>query len=235
MKCPKCSYITFDYLDQCKRCGADWVSERVRLGIEVPKPSPGEGQRSTAVIEEGMGTAALELLLDEEFDRLYERLKREEEKASGVRWGGFLRRACAFSVDLLVLLLFSFLLFYFAYVGYSVGLAAHHRSLSADNVGVFLRILLFAWFSLGTGYFVLFHGLAGKTVGKWLLGLRVVGARQGPITYSQALVRCVGALLSALSGLGFLWILWSREKRGWHDLLAHTWVIREESLTSLKD
>ncbi|MFQ5903368.1 MAG: RDD family protein [Candidatus Binatia bacterium] len=235
MKCPNCGYITFDYLDQCKRCGANWVSERVRHGIETPTPSLGEGQSSSAVIEEGKSAVELELLLDEEFDRLYERLKREEEKASGVRWGGFLRRACAFFVDILVLFLFSSLLFYFAYVGYSVGLAAHHRSFSSDNLEVFLRLLFFAWLSLGAGYFVLFHGMEGKTVGKWFLGLRVVGAHQGPITYGQAFIRWIGALISAFFGLGFLWILWNRQRRGWHDLLAGTWVIREGSPTTLKD
>jgi uncharacterized RDD family membrane protein YckC len=28
-------------------------------------------------------------------------------------------------------------------------------------------------------------------------------------------------------GLGILWIVWSREKRAWHDFLARTWVVRE--------
>lgn len=171
--------------------------------------------------------AALELLLDEEFDRLYERLKREEEKESEIRWGGFFRRASAFFVDLLLLSVLSLLLFYFAYVGYSVGLAAHHLSLASNNLEVFLRIVLFAWLSLGVGYFVLFHGMEGKTIGKWLLGLKVVGVNQAPITYNQALIRFIGALISAIFGLGLLWVLFHPEKRGWHDLLAGTWVIRE--------
>lgn len=176
---------------------------------------------------EEKGTAALELLLEEEFDRLYERLKREEEKARATVWGGFYRRACALFIDLSVLSLLSFVLFYFTYVGYSVGLAAHHQVLSEENLDVFLFFLLLGWFSLGAGYFVLFHGMAGQTIGKWLLGLKVVGVNQEPITYGRALTRCVGILLSAFLGLGFLWVLFNREKRGWHDLLARTWVIRE--------
>ena len=70
--------------------------------------------------------------------------------------------------------------------------------------------------------------MEGKTVGKWVLGLRVVGAGQAPITYRRALLRWIGAVgLGAGSfGLGFLWILWQREKRGWHDFLAQTWVMR---------
>jgi uncharacterized RDD family membrane protein YckC len=169
---------------------------------------------------------ALELLPEEQFDKLHDSPK-EEERASAIRWGGFFRRAVAFFVDGLVLSALSILLFCLGYVAYSVGLAAHHRSLSAKNLGVFLRILFFACIFLFSGYFVLLHGMEGKTVGKWLLGLRVVGSDQRPITYWRALCRWIAALASAPFGVGFLWILWSKEKRGWHDLLAGTWVIRE--------
>jgi uncharacterized RDD family membrane protein YckC len=171
-------------------------------------------------------TLPVELLLDEEFDKLYERLKAEERDGE-IRWGGFWRRASAFFVDSVVLGLLSLLLFYSAYVAYSVGLAAHYRALSWNRLEGFFRLLIFAWTLLVTGYFVLFHGMEGKTIGKWLLGLRVVGVRQEPITYSQALLRWIGLVVSAPFGLGLLWILWSREKRGWHDFLARTWVIRE--------
>ncbi|MBI2358331.1 MAG: RDD family protein [Deltaproteobacteria bacterium] len=78
-----------------------------------------------------------------------------------------------------------------------------------------------------SGYFVILHGMEGCTVGKWCLGLRVVGARDPPVGYGRALVRWVGTLISGVSLLGFLWILWQRERRGWHDLLAGTRVIRE--------
>ena len=234
MKCPKCGYVTFDYLERCKRCGADFVSEQALPIIEMSPSSLGGGQGTSVVTGERKSTVDLGRLLDQEFDQIYERLKGAEEDTNGVRWGGFFRRACAFSVDILVLLLLSFFLFYFAYVGYSVGLAAHHRSLSTDDLSMFLRILLFAWFSLVGGYFVLFHGMEGKTVGKWLFGLRVVGANQEPIKYSQAFVRWIGTLFCVLFGTGFLWILLNREKRGWHDLLARTWVVQERSPTSLK-
>lgn len=178
------------------------------------------------------GAVALELLLDEEFDRLYERLKRAEDEAGAVQWGGFFRRTCAFFVDVMVLSILSLLFFYLAYVGYSVGLAAHNQTLSEENRDIFLLFLALGSVGLATGYFVLFHGMEGKTVGKWLLGLRVVGPGLESISYSRALLRWLGTLISAVFGLGFLWILFSREKRGWHDLLAGTWVIRERSSTS---
>ena len=162
-------------------------------------------------------------LVDREFDRLYERL-RNEEQANAAQWGGFFRRWWALVVDLLVLCLFSWLLFYLAAVGYGVGLAAHDRPHSSAGV---LRIVAVAWMFLVCGYFVLLHGLEGKTVGKWVFGLRVVGTGQERIGYLRAFSRFLAAVLSAPLLLGFLWILWSREKRGWHDFLVRTWVIRE--------
>ena len=177
---------------------------------------------------EGRDVTELEALIDREFDQIYERLKREEQ-APGVRWGGFFRRCCALFVDFLMLGLFSLLLFYLASVGYRVGMAAHKRSLSWGNLSGLFHILGVAWLFLVCGYFVLLHGLDGRTVGKWLFGLRVVGVDHERITYGQALIRWTAALLSAPLLVGFLRILWNREKRGWHDLLARTWVIRERS------
>jgi hypothetical protein len=40
MKCPKCKYITFDYLDTCPRCGKDMSAEKARLNIFSIKPDP---------------------------------------------------------------------------------------------------------------------------------------------------------------------------------------------------
>ncbi len=144
-----------------------------------------------------------------------------------IQWGGFLRRSCAFLIDLGFLLALSAAMSYLSYIGYKVGLAAHGRIVTWDNVTPLFVLLTWGWLGLATAYFVLFHGMGGKTLGKWLLGLRIVGAEQTEVTYKQALLRWLGAVGFAPLGLGFLWIIWSREKRAWHDFLARTWVIRE--------
>lgn len=38
MKCPACGYVSFDYLDACRRCHADWVEYKRRLGLKAYKP-----------------------------------------------------------------------------------------------------------------------------------------------------------------------------------------------------
>jgi|DewCreStandDraft_1066081.scaffolds.fasta_scaffold11154_4 uncharacterized RDD family membrane protein YckC len=67
----------------------------------------------------------------------------------------------------------------------------------------------------------------GQTLGKYLLGIRVVSAR-GERTWGQILLReTIGRLVCvATLGLGYLAILWDPERRGWHDRLADTRVVR---------
>ncbi|MBI4522779.1 MAG: RDD family protein [Deltaproteobacteria bacterium] len=175
---------------------------------------------------EEISTAGLELRVDEKFDRLYQQLK-EEEFGRAILWGGFMRRGCAFFVDLLVLFFLSLFLFYGSYIAFRVGMAFHDSPASLD--ASFLALIAGAWITLGAVYFVLFHAMGGQTIGKWVFGLRVVGAKQHPVTYLQAFVRWLIALIFAPVGLGFLWIIWHKEKRAWHDLLAGTWVVRDRS------
>jgi len=251
MKCPKCGFLTFDNLDSCKRCGADWTPERARLsglsqarGRKKPDSTPPEETslesshpESTSAAEpvptpvlptvRPPGVLGVRLRIDEEFDRLYTNLKGEEQKVGEVRWGGFFRRCCAFAIDVTVLSLFSLFLLYVVYVGYSVGLTAHHQTITFDRFISFLQLFILSWFLLVSGYFVLLHGMAGTTVGKWVFGLRVVGANKAPVSYRQAMVRWFGYVAFGFFGIGFLWILLSREKRAWHDLLARTWVVRD--------
>ena len=143
------------------------------------------------------------------------------------QWGGFFRRTWAFGLDVIVIVTLSIVMFFMCYVGYKVGLSAHGRTLNWEQSMPLAVLLTWASLGLATGYFVVFHGIGGKTIGKWLLGLRVVGFERGPITYRRAFLRWIGMVVFAPVLLGFLWVLLSREKRGWHDLLARTWVIRD--------
>jgi uncharacterized RDD family membrane protein YckC len=185
------------------------------------------------MIEEAEESPDLELPLDDTYSRFRERVRSRQQTRNmrTVQWGGWMRRSCAFVVDLGVLFCFSLLLSYLTYVAYSVGVAAH-QSYPAPNLAPFWRLSMWGSLLLFGWYFVLFHAMAGKTLGKWLLGLRVVGRNQSGITYRQAVIRLIGYFVSGFLGLGFLWILISQERRGWHDYFAGTWVIRERAVRS---
>jgi uncharacterized RDD family membrane protein YckC len=76
-------------------------------------------------------------------------------------------------------------------------------------------------------YFALGHGTAGQTPGKRLLGVRVVDRDGAPIGYLHAVGRCVATVVAALPlGLGLLLAALRSDRRGLHDLLAGTRVVR---------
>ncbi len=76
-------------------------------------------------------------------------------------------------------------------------------------------------------YFTLFVGSAGRTPGKTLFGLKIVGVNDQDMTYGRACLRSLCWILSlVLFSVGFLMIAFTRQKRGLHDILAGTRVIR---------
>ncbi len=76
-------------------------------------------------------------------------------------------------------------------------------------------------------YRVLCWGQGGQTPGMMLLGLRVVGQDEKEIGYSRAFLRWAAYVLGLLPlGLGVLVILFQPRRRGLHDILAGTCVIR---------
>lgn len=93
--------------------------------------------------------------------------------------------------------------------------------------GGFAAIML-AVIVLATGYFPWFWARSGQTPGMKRFGLRVVDDRSGaPITGGQALLRLVGMWVSgAFFSLGYIWILIDSRRRGWHDLIAGTLVVK---------
>jgi hypothetical protein len=38
MRCSKCGYVSFDYLDRCKSCGDDLVPAKIKLNIFTKPP-----------------------------------------------------------------------------------------------------------------------------------------------------------------------------------------------------
>lgn len=84
---------------------------------------------------------------------------------------------------------------------------------------------------LNGGYVAAFTAVGGQTIGKMLTGIRVVSSEEDGWTdrvrVGPSAVRALGYLLSALpAGLGFLPVLIGTERRGVHDRLAHTRVVK---------
>jgi uncharacterized RDD family membrane protein YckC len=70
--------------------------------------------------------------------------------------------------------------------------------------------------------------LVGKTVGKALMGLRVLGQDGRRVTFTQAIIRALSYYVSGLAlFIGFLWVLVDDRRQAWHDKLARTIVVYE--------
>lgn len=140
------------------------------------------------------------------------------DPAGGWRPAGFWVRALALAVDAVVA------------GGLSATGAGLSQALAAADPRTVLvgRALDVAWqLVVVPAYFVLCHGTAGRTLGKRILGLRVVDASGAPIGYLHALGRQLAWTLAALPfGLGFLVATFRHDRRGLHDLMAGTRVVR---------
>ena len=71
----------------------------------------------------------------------------------------------------------------------------------------------------------------GTTPGKRMVGIKIVDVKTlKDITNKQAITRSLGYIASTLPfGIGFLMVLFRKDKRALHDLLADTVVIYEET------
>jgi uncharacterized RDD family membrane protein YckC len=84
----------------------------------------------------------------------------------------------------------------------------------------------FRWF-LPPLYVVLFHRLWGQTMGKIVVGARVVALDGERLSLSRAIGRTLAWVVAALPlGLGLALAAVRRDRRGLHDLLAGTRVER---------
>lgn len=80
---------------------------------------------------------------------------------------------------------------------------------------------------LAAGYFLFFWSLSGQTLGKLLTGSRVVSTRGGTLGLARSALRLVALLAAALPlGAGFIGLWTDAGRRGWHDRIAGTKVIR---------
>ncbi|MFB4393208.1 MULTISPECIES: RDD family protein [unclassified Pseudomonas] len=92
-----------------------------------------------------------------------------------------------------------------------------------DGDPLLSTILLFALF----GFFAKFWTHNGQTLGMQVWGVRVQNADGSAISLWQALLRFLVSIASWLClGLGFIWSLFDKRKRSWHDIYSQTQLVR---------
>jgi uncharacterized RDD family membrane protein YckC len=135
---------------------------------------------------------------------------------------GFWPRAIALSVDTALFLALTVPLMWLAY-GEKVARIDDMRPWSLAINGLLPLLLAVAFWST-----------FGATPGKMLMSVHVVDIRTGkPPSVWRCMLRWIGYLVSALPlGLGFLWATIDSDRRGWHDWLAGTRVVRPRSASA---
>jgi uncharacterized RDD family membrane protein YckC len=148
----------------------------------------------------------------------------EHTRDTGVRTGryaGPVTRLIAFVLDgLIVTTSFTLIV---AGISYLVELVSS-LEVAAEGWGIWYIVGFTIWAFL---YLWLSIAIFGKTLGKTVMGVRVVG-RDGSVALHghQAFVRALTYPLSfVVVGIGLLGIVFGRERRAWHDHFARTAVV----------
>ncbi len=141
---------------------------------------------------------------------------------------GFWIRLVSHFVDQIFLGIIGFVL--------SVVFATFLGAISLDGVLYFdwADVPVFMWWLIGMSvalevlYFTLAIGAWGRTIGKAMLGIKVVRQDGSKVSYTRSLARCIIYLLQLelIIGLSFLVIAFDPEKQGIHDMICDTGVVR---------
>lgn len=144
-------------------------------------------------------------------------------------YASFWRRLLAYAVDYAVLTAAIFVLAVAVGVVLGLALLAQGRQMSASDPRVVLPLDAIA-IAITWGYYTLLESSTWQaTLGKRLLHMRVTDEAGRRISWGRANGRYFGKILSSLGlGIGYLWIAFSARHQGWHDVLAHTLVVRTD-------
>lgn len=86
-----------------------------------------------------------------------------------------------------------------------------------------LPFKMLLWVLYGAVMFWRFGGTAGMRIFK----LKAVDfATGGPLTPDKAFMRAFFSLVSLFGLLGYIWAIWERDRRTWHDIIAGTRIVR---------
>ncbi|MBP7967263.1 RDD family protein [Candidatus Woesebacteria bacterium] len=80
---------------------------------------------------------------------------------------------------------------------------------------------------IGAGYHIgMWVKNDGMTFGKKVMGIKVIQTNGQAIDIKTGVIRYIGYIVSGMVlGIGFIWVAFDKNKQGWHDKIANTFVI----------
>jgi uncharacterized RDD family membrane protein YckC len=133
------------------------------------------------------------------------------------------RRAMAFMIDVLVLSLPLVCILLVKFSGYNY----------RGNPVIFFAIVMWAGPAVGLLYFMWLEGVYGKTIGKWLLGIKVMGEDGSPCGVGRAFVRTLLRIVDQLMAYNLVGLALIGYTENWQrlgDMAARTVVVRDKKI-----
>lgn len=166
-------------------------------------------------------------------DLAVRRPQHTREAVSGSMAGftaGFVTRFVALTIDILLLLLV------YSITSATVtgtlqlfglmGLASRFLTSGSTMATIVLILIAVSGLLIVSGYCVISWHLTGETIGDGLMGIQVVSPDGGPLSFGRSIRRMIGYFIAAIPlFLGFIWVLFNKQRRGWHDMIAGTYVV----------
>ena len=122
----------------------------------------------------------------------------------------FLQRLAAFFIDSIILYIGSIPFYYLL----------HDPTISFNQATLLPRAVITVIYNV----FMIMHG--GSTIGKRVLGIKVVSENGQPLTLMQAFLReFLGKSIFGVLIIGYLWMLFDQKKQCWQDKMGGTVVI----------
>ena len=136
---------------------------------------------------------------------------------------GFLTRLVAYIIDSIIVTVVGFIILaIFGLSPFGMPQGGAEVTFTAMNTIGLLLVIVWSW-----GYLIVFWSVRGQTPGKMIMGIKIISTDGGSIGVGKSILRLIGYVISAvILYLGFLWIIWDKDKQGWHDKIAGTYVVK---------
>ena len=152
-------------------------------------------------------------------------LKLPEEAVNGpaMRPAGFWVRGTALFIDQIFLLVVGIVIFFV--IGDQESASVVDLWAGFGKIDIWWDVIV--PLTIETVYFTVAIGIWGRTVGKALMRVKVVRADGGRVSIGRAFGRYLAYYLNWMTfGIGFLVIAFNPQKRGLHDLIVDTRVVK---------
>ena len=255
MKCPKCGFNSFDFLEKCKKCGSStganpendalyksyelskrYAEAKTKKPVEDELKEMEEVAVKRAEEEEMIKNEAEVLSLNYDTDSsnhaltpetdptvVYENEARNTDRVKS-DLADISSRAISLLIDLLVIFSITALV-----LSTGIYIATDNLKFDTHYSLNFIAAIFFLLMIVCSSYFVFLEGYGGKTIGKMVMGIKVIGDDGGSIDIVKAFTRWAFSFSSALFFfIGFLWVLFDTKSQTWHDKIAGTLVVKEK-------